>query len=335
VKKPIWFVFQRRAALATTCMLFCFAFASAQLGYAQATSPTINAQPVTGENIALTAAELGPEWSMTSHSAQTSNDGTQIYRVGYSAPSGRQVHLTTAVATPELAEAVVSYLRYGLNDDGFIITSVQSQGFGDGRSFRAQATDGSDLVIAYLFRVHNLLAIVFYSGAASAGDLQTQATGVARKQEAKFFAVFAPPPTPSATSTPTPVTVPTPTPAPTSAAVATATSADPTATPDTQAHPAAAYCGPDERPRFRFGFATLSTQLGPRMGNATSCEYGDPRGSGDTLQNTEKGLSFYRLSTNTATFTTGFDHWALTPGGLVYWTGGGIDPPDSAVPWLG
>ena len=71
------------------------------------------------------------------------------------------------------------------------------------------------------------------------------------------------------------------------------------------------------------------------MGNPTSCEYGDPRGSGDTLQSTGKGLSFYRRSTNTPTFTTGFEHWALTPLGTMYWTGDSIDPPDAAQPFGG
>jgi hypothetical protein len=35
---------------------------------------------------------------------------------------------------------------------------------------------------------------------------------------------------------------------------------------------------------------------------------------------------------NTPTFTTGFEHWALTAVGVVYWTGDSIDPPDSAQP---
>jgi hypothetical protein len=96
--------------------------------------------------------------------------------------------------------------------------------------------------------------------------------------------------------------------------------------------PGAPYCQQGESPQFRFGFATLSAALGSRMGSPTSCEYTDPRGSGDTLQRTDKGLALYRQSTNTPTFTTGFEHWALTNGGLVYWTGDSIDPPDSAQP---
>jgi hypothetical protein len=45
------------------------------------------------------------------------------------------------------------------------------------------------------------------------------------------------------------------------------------------------------------------------------------------LQETSTGLAFYRASTNTPTFTDGFQHWALTAFGLVNWTGAAIDPP--------
>jgi len=51
----------------------------------------------------------------------------------------------------------------------------------------------------------------------------------------------------------------------------------------------------------------------------------------DTEQNTTAGLAFWRKATNTPTFTNGFDHWALTSTGLVYWTGDSIDPPRTAA----
>ncbi|MBI4492514.1 MAG: hypothetical protein HY690_06945 [Chloroflexi bacterium] len=52
----------------------------------------------------------------------------------------------------------------------------------------------------------------------------------------------------------------------------------------------------------------------------------------EALQQTTRGLAFYRKSTNTATFTNGFEHWALTTNGLLYWTGDSIDPPGVAAP---
>jgi hypothetical protein len=62
------------------------------------------------------------------------------------------------------------------------------------------------------------------------------------------------------------------------------------------------------------------------VGQPLECEHTDPV-SGDSLQQTSTGLAFYRKSTNTPTFTTGYDHWALTPQGLHYWTGSSVDPP--------
>jgi hypothetical protein len=241
--------------------------------------------------------------------------------------------LLTAVApTVEQAEAVISAARNKLESAGAAIGSVQRQGFGDGRAFTAQSSDGQVTEIDYLFRLRNLLAVVAYMAEASASDLQSQAVTTARKQEQKLFAALAPPSAPVA-APPAPATqavvpTPVPTPAPVSAPVPTPVAPAPVA-----AVPAAdPYCRPGEQPQFRFGFATLSAQLGARMGSPTSCEYGDPRGSGDTLQTTGKGLSFYRQRTNTPTFTTGFEHWALTAAGTVYWTGDSIDPPDASEP---
>jgi hypothetical protein len=89
-------------------------------------------------------------------------------------------------------------------------------------------------------------------------------------------------------------------------------------------------CGSGESPVYRFGFAALSQRLAGQMGQPRSCEYADPSASGDTLQDTEKGLAFYRRSTNTPTFTNGKDHWALSISGLLHWTGDSIDPPMEA-----
>jgi S1-C subfamily serine protease len=100
-------------------------------------------------------------------------------------------------------------------------------------------------------------------------------------------------------------------------------------------HPAlaqtAAFCRPGEAPAFRFGFAALSLQLGPVMGDPIECEHPDAS-NGDTLETTTTGLAFYRSSTNTPTFTDGSTHWALTDQGMVTWTGKNADPPGSQSP---
>jgi hypothetical protein len=92
---------------------------------------------------------------------------------------------------------------------------------------------------------------------------------------------------------------------------------------------AAPYCGPGSTPRFTAGFADLKAQLGATMGDPIECEHTDGS-SGDVLQQTTAGLAFWRKSTNTPTFTDGAQHWALTPAGLVAWSGPSVDPPATA-----
>jgi hypothetical protein len=71
------------------------------------------------------------------------------------------------------------------------------------------------------------------------------------------------------------------------------------------------------------------------MGQAVTCEYADPSGTGDVEQQTTAGLAFWRKATNTPTFTDGGTHWALTAGGLVSWSGGSVDPPQACESVLG
>lgn len=92
----------------------------------------------------------------------------------------------------------------------------------------------------------------------------------------------------------------------------------------------APFCGPGQAPQFRLGFADLKARVGAPMGDPVECEHADGT-TGDTLQETTRGLSFWRRSTNTPTFTDGNRHWALTPAGLLYWEGSSIDPPAGAV----
>jgi len=92
----------------------------------------------------------------------------------------------------------------------------------------------------------------------------------------------------------------------------------------------APFCRPGEVPAFTFGFAALKAELGPIMGDPIECAHPNDA-NGDVLQNTTSGLSFWRKSTNTPTFTDGYRHWGLTPGGLVAWTGDSIDPPATSV----
>lgn len=91
------------------------------------------------------------------------------------------------------------------------------------------------------------------------------------------------------------------------------------------------HCPPGQAPRFVFGFADLKAFIGLRMGDPLTCEFPDPNGTGDIHQRTSTGLAFWRKSTNTPTFTNGWEHWALTPEGVITWVGPTIDPPSSPL----
>jgi hypothetical protein len=87
-------------------------------------------------------------------------------------------------------------------------------------------------------------------------------------------------------------------------------------------------CYVGQRPTFDYGFANLRAAIGDRMGDPASCERYGPEG--DALQQTTTGLARYRKTSNTPTFTSGSEHWAMTERGLVYWTGSALDPPPDA-----
>src|SRR5215831_14462709 len=91
----------------------------------------------------------------------------------------------------------------------------------------------------------------------------------------------------------------------------------------------AAGCQPD-RPAFYYGFADLRTSLGNIMDSPVECEH-SIHVNGDTRQRTTTGYAYYRTDANVPAFTDGWDHWALTEDGLVYWTGDVVDPPTSQV----
>src|SRR5690349_11276756 len=76
------------------------------------------------------------------------------------------------------------------------------------------------------------------------------------------------------------------------------------AAPGSASAQGASFCKPGEVPAFTFGFAALKSQLGPTMGAPAECAHPNSA-NGDALQQTTTGLSFWRKSTNTPTFTNG------------------------------
>ncbi len=89
-------------------------------------------------------------------------------------------------------------------------------------------------------------------------------------------------------------------------------------------------CG-GAQPTFQYGFAELHARLGEVMGDPLECER-PIHVDGDTRQKTTTGYAYYRTMDNVPTFTNGWDHWALTADGLVYWSGDVVDPPTPKFP---
>jgi hypothetical protein len=99
-----------------------------------------------------------------------------------------------------------------------------------------------------------------------------------------------------------------------------------------QAAPTGApYCQPGQEPSFANGMAALEQALGDVMGKPVECEHAASAG-GDTVQQTSTGLAAYDSASNTVTFTDGWRHWALTPGGVVSWEGTDSLPPAADPP---
>jgi hypothetical protein len=84
-------------------------------------------------------------------------------------------------------------------------------------------------------------------------------------------------------------------------------------------------CDP-KSPIYVYGFADLRLRVGAKMGEPLECEHA-VHPSGDTNQRTSTGVAYYRKGVNIPTFTNGWEHWALTKDGLLYWTGDVVDPP--------
>jgi hypothetical protein len=87
------------------------------------------------------------------------------------------------------------------------------------------------------------------------------------------------------------------------------------------------YCAPEQAPAYASGFAELKAYVGEPMGDPVTCEYADPDGTGNVLQQTTTGTALWRAGTSTSIFTAGSDHWAVMASGQVSWSGPDLDPP--------
>ena len=85
-------------------------------------------------------------------------------------------------------------------------------------------------------------------------------------------------------------------------------------------------CAADQPPPFAGNLAALKQQLGDTMGTPVECAHASASVS-DLIQQTTTGLAEYNQLTDTASFTDGWRHWALTPRGFLSWEGTQSDPP--------
>jgi hypothetical protein len=77
---------------------------------------------------------------------------------------------------------------------------------------------------------------------------------------------------------------------------------------------------------FRVMVVTLDTMFGQPL----DCARID-LASGDLQQHTSEGLAYVRADSGTVGFTDGVQHWALSGDVVVFWLGGGPEPPAGAV----
>ena len=89
---------------------------------------------------------------------------------------------------------------------------------------------------------------------------------------------------------------------------------------------AAPGCASGQAPLFALGFAELKQRLTTRMGNPVECEHPDPS-TGDIVQHTSTGLAYERAGGGGATFTNGWEHYALVDRDLVLWRNASPSPP--------
>lgn len=89
---------------------------------------------------------------------------------------------------------------------------------------------------------------------------------------------------------------------------------------------APAFCSSGQTPTFAAGIAQLKQQLGETMGTPIECEHA-ASADGNTIQQTTTGLAAFDRATNTASFTDGWRHWAITARGMVTWEGSDPNPP--------
>ncbi len=92
----------------------------------------------------------------------------------------------------------------------------------------------------------------------------------------------------------------------------------------------ASACAAGQVPQFVLGFADLKQRLGTRMGDPVDCQHTDPS-TGDTLQHTSTGLAYDRAGSAAASFTNGWEHYALLNDQVLLWRNTAASPPQATT----
>ena len=290
----LWRNLRSTAATQRTCGALLLAVLVALLPAA-----SLWAQMLDPQALALTASDLGPGWTVE----EAERDGP-FFMASFSHLEAAPLQFAGIVIGVGLSNAngasLVNEFKESLGQE-FDLHFEPWPGLGDGPAFHGRSTDPEAAAMStFVFQVGSVATLVWVVGGSSQGaQVDQQALRIALLQQDKLRANLAPPAPEAPPATPTPTGPP--------------------------------FCEGGHVPEYQFGFAALKAQLGDLMGDPVECEHTNPD-NGDSLQQTSKGLAFYRKSTNTPTFTNGHEHWALTAQGLVYWTGDSIDPPADAQP---
>ncbi|MBI4493058.1 MAG: hypothetical protein HY690_09715 [Chloroflexi bacterium] len=259
----------------------------------------LSAQPLLAfqsdvKTLAVPVSHLGPGWTLVAENVGTTVDLGQSYTGQYVNNFTERFAIFMVVQLPNAAVAELSMASARQQGSEGEMGSQPWPSLGDGGGVAYAIEQDDAFLSVFAFRVDNVVAIVMAGGPTEqAADVRGLALGYTVLQHDRLRAALQ------------------------------------GALSPTDAPPTYPYCGPGQTPRFQSGFAMLQEQLGSKMGLPRECEHSNPD-NGDALQKTSTGLSIYRKSTNTPTFTNGSEHWALTPEGPLYWAGASVDPPAGA-----
>ncbi len=250
------------------------------------------AQTPTARDLVVPVSEMGDGWHQVGEGEDPDHPGL-VYRADYQL-DGVAVIIFLVVIAPghQEVENALQGLPQQLQAEGFAVEPHPN--LGDGTAFKATRVHPQEPLLfstLYLFRIQQVLVQVESIGLTQDSDgVGNRAWENVGRQHDRIRALLPPP----AEALP----------------------------------PLAPFCPPGQGAGFPLGFAILRAHIGDVMGEPTECVHQDPN-SGAYIQQTTTGLAEVQPGAQFASFTNGWDHWALTEQGLLHWTGPDSLPPDN------